>query len=177
LWLLVTSTACSGGNDSSSDTTALAAPATTSAVGLPPTVPETTTPASGREDPPPATNEAPDVDAAGDEVTPPSAAPLTDGVEPTVELVTRPQTGEIRPLLEWSPVGGAAYYLATLCAPDGTPYWAWTGPATSVHVGGEPKLSDDVPGPSVVAGMTWGVVALDDALVPIASSDRRVIAP
>jgi hypothetical protein len=46
-----------------------------------------------------------------------------------------------------------------------------------VHVGGEPKLGDDVPGPSVVAGMTWGVVALDDGLVPIALSHRGPIGP
>ena len=174
--------ACSGGDESSADTTSAADGAITVAPDPAASTTPTTAPVAGDgDDAPPtttaSTDSGDDTGAGADETVPPTTAPLIDGIEPTIELLTAVRTGEIRPLLEWAPIDGATHYLATVYAPDGSPYWTWTGPATSVPVGGEPKLSDDVPGPSVVGGMTWGVVALDDALVPIASSARQPIEP
>lgn len=109
--------------------------------------------------------------------TVPPSIPLVEGIEGTIELLTATSAVGVRPLLEWSPVDGATWYMVTVFAPDGTAYWSWTGESTSVHVGGEPRLDDDVPGPSIVDGMAWAVTALDGDLVPIAVSDRRPIAP
>ena len=182
LVVVVLVAACSGGDESSADTTSAADGATTVAPDATASTTPTTVPAPDDGDGAPATSAAStdngdDTDAGADETVPPTTAPLIEGVEPSIELLTALQTGEIRPLLEWAVVDGATHYLATVYAPDGSPYWTWTGPATSVSVGGEPKLSDDVPGPSVIAGMTWGVVALNDTLVPIASSARQPIEP
>lgn len=116
-------------------------------------------------------------DATDDDVAATTTVALIEGIEATIEPLTPVAGSGIRPLLEWSPVDGASHYMVVVYAPDGSPYWTWTGAATSVHVGGDPVLADDRPGPSVVDGMTWGIVALDDEIVPIASSDRRPIAP
>lgn len=110
-------------------------------------------------------------------VTSPPSTPLVEGLQGTIELLTATSAVGVRPLLEWSPVDGASWYIVTVFAPDGAAYWSWTGESTTVHVGGEPRLDDDVPGPSIVDGMAWAVTALDAELVPIAVSDRRPIAP
>lgn len=177
---------CSGGDDDSS--TATSAPrATTDDASTTTTdaAPETTddpdaviaSPASSVAEDDAAQDGDLDNEGADSESPPIDTMPLVEGLAPAIELVS-PQSGAgIRPLLEWSAVDGAAYYLATVYAPDGSPYWTWTGTTTSVHVGGEPVLDDDRPGPSVTVGMTWGVVALDDTIVPIALSDRRPIGP
>ena len=67
--------------------------------------------------------------------------------------------------------------MVFLYAPDGSIYWGWSGPATSVHVGGSPVLDDDSSGPRVAAGMNWAVIANDPAMLPIAASDLRSIEP
>jgi hypothetical protein len=83
----------------------------------------------------------------------------------------------VRPLLEWEPVEDADHYAVVLYAPDGDAYWAWFGADTAVHVGGEPALRDEAPGPSVVEGMSWLVIAYDVGGDPVAISAARPIAP
>ena len=109
--------------------------------------------------------------------TAPPAEPLFAGVEGRVVLLT-PTSGEgTRPLLEWAPVDGAHHYAVYLYAPDGDVYWAWTGEATSVHVGGDPVIEEGLSGPSVAEGMSWAVIANDEDLLPIAVSEQREISP
>ena len=104
--------------------------------------------------------------------------PLLPGLELDEVLLTTPLSGGgLRPLLAWGPANSAAYYAVKLYAPDGSPYWAWQGTATQIHVGGEPVLEDYAEGPFVVDGMTWGVIAYDEEWAPIAASERRPIGP
>lgn len=104
-------------------------------------------------------------------------APLFAGVDGTIALITSESGGGIRPLLEWEPVAGVDHYGVYLYAPGGSIYWSWTGTVTAVHVGGEPQLRDGAPGPSIVDGMSWAVIAYDADLLPIAVSPQRPIAP
>ena len=176
---VVSMAACSG-DDDGAGTDATSDPAT-----APATEPTAATEPSEPTDPDPApTPTVSDVtDPSNDEVeddsttSAPTTVALIDGFEATIELLTPLQGSGIRPLLEWAPVDDAARYMVVVYAPDGSPYWASTSAATSVHVGGDPVLTDDRPGPSVIDGMSWGVVALDDETVPISFSDRRPIAP
>ncbi|HUG48045.1 MAG TPA: hypothetical protein VMP67_06495 [Candidatus Limnocylindria bacterium] len=92
-------------------------------------------------------------------------------------LKTPTSGGGSRPLLEWEPVADADHYGAYVYAPEGIIYWAWAGRETSVHVGGEPQLREGAPGPSIVDGMTWAVIAYDPDLIPIAVSELRPISP
>jgi hypothetical protein len=108
----------------------------------------------------------------------PVGPPLLPGLELDEVLLTTPLSGEgLRPLLVWAPADSAIYYAVKLYAPDGSPYWAWQGTATQIHVGGEPALEDHAEGPFVVDGMTWGVIAYDEEWAPIAASERRPIGP
>jgi hypothetical protein len=95
---------------------------------------------------------------------------------PELALVTAPSNDQ-RPLLEWEPVPGAEVYSVSVHTPDGLGYWAWRTDATSVHLGGDPRLRNDVSGPSTVSGMTWSVIAFDAARLPIAASIRAVLRP
>lgn len=167
--MLVALVSCSGGDDTAENETS--SNSTTSAPG----VSATSVPAddSGSA----ATTVVPVDDEPAPTTAPPITVPLIEGLAAEVELLTASSGTGIRPLLEWSPLGGASMYMATVYSPDGSPYWTWTGAATSVHVGGDPVLDDSVPGPSVIEGMTWGVVAFDDEVVPIALSSRQAISP
>jgi hypothetical protein len=89
------------------------------------------------------------------------------GLASMVLLTPTEGVGE-RPDFAWEPVDGASAYKITVLAPDGSFYWGWLGPETSVPLGGFPKLIDGATGPRVVSGMTWTVVALDADLVPLA---------
>ncbi len=95
---------------------------------------------------------------------------------PTMNVLTEPSE-LLRPLLAWEPVDGAATYSVTVWTPTGVGYWAWRTAATSVHLGGDPQLRDDVSGPSTVPGMTWSVLALDDDGAPIAASAETILHP
>lgn len=125
------------------------------------------------------------VDAAGDvpgddgavrDVNAPASGRSALPGLPELALVTAPSNDE-RPLLEWEPVPGAEVYSVSVHTPDGLGYWAWRTDATSVHLGGDPRLQDDVSGPSTVSGMTWSVIAFDAARLPIAASVRAVLRP
>jgi hypothetical protein len=95
---------------------------------------------------------------------------------PAMSVLTEP-SDSLRPLLAWESVDGAAGYSVTVWAPTGVGYWAWRTAATSVHLGGDPQLRDDVSGPSTTPGMTWSVLALDDDGAPIAASAETVLRP
>lgn len=169
--LAVLSVAACSGSDDSTTTGPTTAPASPTSASPSDTAPPTSVAEHQSDADASTTVAAPVTDP------PATVVPLIDGVDGTIEPLTPTAGSGIRPLLEWSPVEGAAYYMVVVYAPDGSPYWTWTGVATSVHVGGEPVLDDERPGPSVVDGMTWGIVALDDQIAPIAFSDRRPIAP
>ena len=170
--------ACSGDDDAARPPTTTSAATSTIA---PVARTEPTTPPTEPTNPPTeptTTTRATTSSVPTTTTTPPTiAAPLIAGIAPTIEPITAPAGGGIRPLLEWTPVEGAAHYTVIVYAPDGTPYWTWTGTETSVHVGGEPVLDDARPGPSVTAGMTWGVAGLDANLNLVALSARHPIAP
>lgn len=91
-------------------------------------------------------------------------------------LLTEP-SDDLRPLLAWEPVEGAVLYSLTVTAPTGAAYWAWQTDATSVHLGGDPRLDDDQSGPSTVSGMTWSVIAFDGDDRPLAASVEAVLRP
>jgi hypothetical protein len=170
---------CSGGDDRAAEPVATSEPTSTEPPTLATDPPSTDPPSTDQGTDPPMGTVSDDSTVEPTETTepPPTSAALLEGFDVSVELMTATSGGGIRPLLEWSPHEGATWYLATLYAPDGTVYWTWTGPSTSVHVGGDPRLDDGVPGPSVIEGMSWGVVALDADVVPIAMSARLPIAP
>lgn len=86
-------------------------------------------------------------------------------------------TDSSRPRLSWEPVDGAVRYHVTVFAPNGRAYWATQTRSTSVHVGGEPQLAEGSAGPSVVPGMSWQVLAVDDERAPLAASERALISP
>jgi hypothetical protein len=96
---------------------------------------------------------------------------------PAISLITPPVGGGTRPVLEWVAVEDADHYIVWVRTPTGKPYWSWLTSDTSVPVGGLPKLNEDAGGPSVVEGMTWSVIALDDEGTIIAASNHRPIAP
>jgi hypothetical protein len=115
-------------------------------------------------------------DGANDDVDPSASGRSALPGLPELALVTAPSNDQ-RPLLEWEPVPGAEVYSVSVRTPDGLGYWAWRTDATSVHLGGDPRLHDDVSGPSTVSGMTWSVIAFDAARLPIAASVQAVLRP
>ena len=104
-------------------------------------------------------------------------APLVAGLGDAPIVQTTPTSGGgDRPVLAWEAVDGAADYVVMVHDAADSPYWAWTTEDTSVRVGLTDR-PDAAPGPRVVAGMTWVVVARDGGGIPVASSPRRPIAP
>jgi hypothetical protein len=95
-----------------------------------------------------------------------------------IELLT-PATGAgEKPLFEWTPVEGAARYSLILQFPDGRPYWAWSGDANSVYLGGlDTAPPADAAGPILLEGMTWAVFAFDAEGNMIGSSAVQAISP
>lgn len=168
---------CSTGGDSGPGVTSPPAPTLTASTapvsGSP--VPPTSTPPTFAPTPSSAT--AAPVTASPTSSATAAPEPLFGGVDRTVELLTPEAGGGPRPDLSWSAVPGADHYGLYVYAPSGDIYWAWQGRATSVPVGGLPRLHDDVAGPSVSEGMTWAVVAYDTDLLPVAVSPRRPISP
>lgn len=111
--------------------------------------------------------------------TPETTEPPTPlyGDFPLVELLTPSAGGGVRPELRWTPIDGADHYGVVVYAPDGQVYWTWRGRSTAVHVGGEPRLDDAVPGPGVIEGMSWAAFAYDADLLPIAVSQLATLSP
>lgn len=93
-----------------------------------------------------------------------------------VTLQTEPST-DPRPLLAWDPVDGATTYVVSVYTPTGEAYWVWHTAGTEVHLGGEPRLRDEVSGPSASPGMSWSVLAVDATGLPVAASSPAVLHP
>lgn len=105
-----------------------------------------------------------------------AAEPLLIGAEP-VTLLTPTEGGGPRPLMEWESVEGASEYLVVVLDGDGAPYWAWSGSATSVRLGGGELPDDHGSGPIVESGALWSVSAYDSEGNLLAISGQRSIAP
>lgn len=96
---------------------------------------------------------------------------------PPITTMSESSRGGAHPELSWEAVPGTELYAVALFDPDGRIYWSWQGDESAVHVGGEPQLSAEAAGPSVVAGMSWQVLALDAEGSILAVSDRIAIDP
>jgi len=132
--------------------------------------PEVTTGAEGAEDG--SAEQGPEESVAQD-------PPRPDLDLPEITLTTPAEGGGRWPELAWEPVASADRYAVTLYDPDGVAYWAWRGTEASVIAGGfaPPPPEGSGAAPRVRDGMTWDVVALDEAGELIAQSGVRPIAP
>lgn len=112
-----------------------------------------------------ASSEATEVTTATDDVTADSTDSDSAGAESPesdfefTPIGLQPTEAGPRPLLEWEAIDGADEYYVVVLGSDGTPYWAWSGVSTSIHVGGV----EDPEGIGAWVGepMTWSVSALD----------------
>ncbi len=116
---------------------------------------------------------APEVDAVDPSST--IAPELPAPERPYAAMTLRAAETGPNPMLTWDAVSGAVLYRLVVLDPDGRPYWAWSGAATSVHLGGSGAAT--VVGARVFAEMTWQVSAHDDAGVPLAVSDVGLLSP
>lgn len=139
-------------------------------------------PASDETDasPSPDPDEEPDSEPATGAPAPdpgPPRVPLPDVDEVTITTI-----GEgvgTWPTLAWEPVDGAERYRVTVYADGDGAYWAWTGSATEVVLGGfatAPSAGSSV-APRLDEPMSYDVVALDDDGAIIAQSGEAPIAP
>lgn len=134
--------------------------------------PEVTT-LDGEESKPSAA-EAGEVEAGGDE------AEGTDDAEFAAVIIfdvlaTEPTVAGPRPELAWSAVEGAASYDLIVLDGAGEPYWAWSGEATNVYLGGVQNA--DAVGAWVFEPLTWIVTARDSNGEPLAMSARAKLLP
>lgn len=90
-------------------------------------------------------------------------------------LVTEPTVAGPHPELAWSAVDGAASYDLIVLDGAGDPYWAWSGEATSVYLGG--VQNPDAVGAWVFEPLTWIVTARDSDGQPLAMSERAELLP
>lgn len=90
-------------------------------------------------------------------------------------LVTEPTVAGPHPELAWSAVDGAASYDLIVLDGAGDPYWAWSGGATSVYLGG--VENPDAIGAWVFDPLTWIVTARDSDGQPLAMSERAELLP
>lgn len=164
---------CSADDDAgttTSDLDGLAATATSSAT---PTAPAVTTVATSTA-PTTSSTVEPDVDT-----TTAPEAPAADPVDVlgvgsiVLDDVTEPGP---HPVLGWEPVPGAASYWLTVTDGAGRPFWAWTGTATTVRVGGGPSAELNQTA-AIHEPMTWRVAALDSNGVLVALSEPGDLAP
>jgi len=96
----------------------------------------------------------------------------------SIDLLTLASGAGEKPLFEWTPVEGATRYSLILQFPDGRPYWAWSGDANSVYLGGlDTAPPADAAGPILLEGMTWAVFAFDAEGNMIGSSAVQAISP
>lgn len=72
-----------------------------------------------------------------------------------------------RPELAWRPIDDAALYELVVLTADGRAYWSWTGADTNTALGGLPVLAPGASGPRLSDGMTWALVAMNSAGIPI----------
>ena len=83
--------------------------------------------------------------------------PLLNGAL-LIPTLTPAVVGELRPVLEWEPVDGAAKYSVVVLDETGEPYWIWSGPESEITLGGAPS-SDFGVGPIIGVDYSWSVAA------------------
>jgi hypothetical protein len=134
-----------------------------------------------------ATPSEPDADATEESATPtPTAAPAptatatpaplvsADGIE-EIELLTDVEGNDAYAILEWVGLGAVSEYTVNVFTADGRPWWAWSGPETSVPLGGL-RTEADLGGPQAGPGVTWFVVGRDGDGRIVGVSARRTVA-
>lgn len=97
-----------------------------------------------------------------------------DGVE-EIELLTEVEGNDAYALLEWVGLDAVSEYTVTVFTADGRPWWAWSGPETSVPLGGL-RTEVDLGGPQAGPGVTWFVVGRDGDGRIVGVSARRTVA-
>lgn len=120
-----------------------------------------------------------DTDPGPDPTEPATATDLrtTLAARGVAELALDPaEEGGSHPTLSWQPVEGASSYWLALVDGTGAPYWAWTGPDTSVRVGGG-DIADENQTAALHETMTWSVAAFDADGNLLALSPRASISP
>lgn len=155
--------ACGGSDDAADDDAPVATETTVAADDAETTAPPATDP--------PAT-EPPTTDVEVEEppettVPPTTAPPLVPSLEPITVVPTVADVGD-QPTLEWMSVDGAAEYRVVVRDGDAAAYWAWSGPETSVVLGG--GTSPEGAGARVPDGGEWSVIARDAEGATIATS-------
>lgn len=90
-------------------------------------------------------------------------------------MVTEPTEPGPRPFLAWDSVEGASTYDLIVLDAAGTPYWAWSGEATGVHLGG--VENPEAVGAWVFEPLTWIVTARDSDGQPLAMSGTAQLEP
>ncbi len=90
-------------------------------------------------------------------------------------LATEPTEPGPRPMLAWDSVDGATTYDLIVLDAEGTPYWAWSGEATGIHLGG--VENPDAVGAWVFEPLTWIVTARDSEGQPLAMSAQAELLP
>jgi len=151
---------CGGAGDPSSDPAPTTGPASTTE----PTTGEPSVPST-----------EPDGTIQPASTTEPVTVPTTEPLLPAFDIDV-PSTGAgERPLLAWDAVDGAAGYRLWLSTSAGRPYWAWSGTATEVWLGGthdEPR--PEAVGPILIEPMTLTVIAMSADGHPIAWADAPI---
>ena len=109
-----------------------------------------------------------------------TTTPLVVGATDLAGIIqTTPEAGNpVRPRLMWEPIDGAAEYEVVAFHPDGRPWWAWSGTATEVVLGGVmAPAAVDLGGPQALVGTTWAVLAYDADGQLVAVSPTRALEP
>ncbi len=96
------------------------------------------------------------------------------GIE-EIELLTDVEGNDAYATLEWVGVDAVSEYTVTVFTADGRPWWAWSGPDTSVPLGGL-RTEADLGGPQSGPGVTWYVVGRDADGRIVGVSARRTVA-
>ncbi len=108
----------------------------------------------------------------------PTATPAllvdADGID-EIELLTEVEGNDAYAMLEWVGLDAASEYTVTVFTADGRPWWAWSGPETSVPLGGL-RTEVDLGGPRAGPGITWFVVGRDGDGRLVGVSSRRTVA-
>lgn len=151
IWLAATSCSTEDASSGTSPTTASAESADA----------ETTTANEAEGD-------APD----GDATTTPQPDPEPQVFELIITQATSPGP---RPMLAWDSIDGATSYDLIVLDAEGTPYWAWSGEAAGVHLGG--VENPDAVGAWVFEPLTWIVTARDNEGQPLAMSAAAELLP
>lgn len=116
---------------------------------------------------------------AADDTSPTTTVTTADDAEPflvgsTLGTVTggAVEPGDrVRPWLVWDAVPDAVAYTVLVFDGEGRPWWAWSGPETTVVVGGV-DADSEIGGPAPGPGVTWVVFANGPAGEILASSPR-----